>query len=185
MINAMLSTLKLTDVGSYSPWWCSAYGVIKWCVFKSYILPTVFFRFLSSLNYNYYSKLWLLLCICRSYLIGKTMQCPWCWVWPSARRFLNNVTAKIGLSPQTEVTKKKKKKTLVVQPFLFFSDFYSFLSLRALYFPFPCSFLGGFSGSFCFRLLVFSSVKRLQFSFGRFSKIQRDNSLQLLRLPLH
>ena len=111
MINAMLSTLKLTDVGSYSPWWCSAYGVIKWCVFKSYILPTVFFRFLSSLNYNYYSKLWLLLCICRSYLIGKTMQCPRCWVWPSARRFLNNDTAKIGLSRQTEVTKKTKTKT--------------------------------------------------------------------------
>ena len=63
-----------------------------------------------------------------------------------------------------------------MQP-LFFFFFSSFLSLRSLYFPFPCSFLGGFSGSFCLRLLVFFSVKRLQFSFGTFSKIQQDNAL--------
>ena len=86
--------------------------------------------------------------------------------------FLNNVTAKIGLSPQTEV--KKKKTSVAAIPLFFFS---SFLSLRSLYFPFPCSFLGGFSGSFCLRLSVLSSVKRLQFSFGTFSKIQRDNAL--------
>ena len=85
--------------------------------------------------------------------------------------FLNNVTAKIGLSPQTEV---KKKISVEAIPLFFFS---SFLSLRSLYFPFPCSFLGGFSGSFCLRLLVFFSVKRLQFSFGTFSKIQQDNAL--------
>ena len=85
--------------------------------------------------------------------------------------FLNNVTAKIGLSPQTEV---KKKTSVAASPLFFFS---SFLSLRSLYFPFPCSFLGGFSGSFCLRFSVLSSVKRLQFSFGTFSKIQRDNAL--------
>ena len=85
--------------------------------------------------------------------------------------FLNNVTAKIGLSPQTEV---KKKTSVAAIPLFFFS---SFLSLRSLYFPFPCSFLGGFSGSFCLRLLVFFLVKRLQFSFGTFSKIQQDNAL--------
>ena len=65
-----------------------------------------------------------------------------------------------------------------MQPFLFFFFlFSSFLSLHLLYFSFPFSFLGGFSGSFCFRLLVFSPVKRLQFSFGTFSKIQQDNAL--------
>ena len=85
--------------------------------------------------------------------------------------FLKNITAKIGLSPQTEV---KKKTSVAAIPLFFFS---SFLSLRSLYFPFPCSFLGGFSGSFCLRLLVFFSVKRLQFSFGTFSKIQQDNAL--------
>ena len=85
--------------------------------------------------------------------------------------FLNNVTAKIGLSPQTEV---KKKTSVAASPLFFFS---SFLSLRSLYFPFPCSFLGGFSGSFCLRFSVLSSVKRLQFSFGTFSKIQQDNAL--------
>ena len=58
--------------------------------------------------------------------------------------------------------------------FFFFS---SFLSPRSFYFPFPCSFLGGFSSSFCLRLLVFFSVKRLQFSLGTFSKIQQDNAL--------
>ena len=41
----------------------------------------------------------------------------------------------------------------------------------------PRSFLGGFLGSFCLRLLVFFSVKRLQFSFGTFSKIQQVNAL--------
>ena len=50
------------------------------------------------------------------------------------------------------------------------------LSPRSFYFPFPCSFQGGFSGSFCFRLLVFFGVKRLQFSFGTFSSIQQDNA---------
>ena len=184
MINAMLSTLKLTDVGSYSPWWCSAYGVIKWCVFKSYILPTVFFRFLSSLNYNYYSKLWLLLCICRSYLIGKTMQCPRCWVWPSARRFLNNVTAKIGLSPQTEVTKKKKKNTSSTAiPFFFWLLLLSFSS-RTL-----------FSLSLFFSRRIFGLI--LPSAFGLFSQSKDCNfrsvrsqksskiMLWLLRLPIH
>ena len=55
--------------------------------------------------------------------------------------------------------------------------FSSFLSSRSFYFSFPCSFLGGFSVSFSLRLLVFFSVKRLQFSFGTFSKIQQDNAL--------
>ena len=32
-------------------------------------------------------------------------------------------------------------------------------------------------GSFCFRRLVFFSVKRLHFSFCAFSKIQQDNAL--------
>ena len=32
-------------------------------------------------------------------------------------------------------------------------------------------------GSFWLRLLVFFSVKRLQFSFGTFSKIQQDNAV--------
>ena len=53
----------------------------------------------------------------------------------------------------------------------------SFLSPRSFYFPFPRSFLAGFSGLFCLRLLVFFSVKRLQFSFGTFSNIQQDNAL--------
>ena len=52
----------------------------------------------------------------------------------------------------------------------------TFFLLRFFYFPFPRSFLGGFSGSFCPRLLVFFSVKR-RFSFGMFSNIQRDNTL--------
>ena len=63
-------------------------------------------------------------------------------------RFLNNVTDKTELS-----NRSKKKQQLAGQPLLFF--FSSFLSLRSLYFPFPCFFLGGFSGSFCLRLLVF------------------------------
>ena len=37
------------------------------------------------------------------------------------------------------------------------------------------SFLAGFSGLFCLRLLVFFSVKRPQFSFGTFSNIQQDS----------
>ena len=37
--------------------------------------------------------------------------------------------------------------------------------------------LAVFSGLFCLRLLVFFSVKRLQFSFGTFSNIQQDNAL--------
>ena len=63
---------------------------------------------------------------------------------------------------------------LKAQPLLYFF-FSSFVSPCSFYFPFLCSFLGGFSGSFCLRLLVFFSVKRLQFSFGTFSRIQQDN----------
>ena len=58
--------------------------------------------------------------------------------------------------------------------FFFFS---SFLFPRSFYFPFPRSFLAGFSGLFCLRLLVFFAVKRLQFSFGTFSNIQQGNAL--------
>ena len=75
---------------------------------------------------------------------------------------MNNVTA---LPPN----RSKKKKKLAVQPLLFSSP-------RSCYFSFPCSF-PGFSGSFCLPLLVLFSVKRLQFSFGTFSKIQQDNAL--------
>ena len=89
---------------------------------------------------------------------------------------MNNVTAKIGLSPQTEVKKKKKKKTSSAAiGFFYFSPPFFLLALSI--FPFLRSFLGGFSGSFCLRLLVFFSVKRMQFSFGTFSKIQQDNAL--------
>ena len=56
----------------------------------------------------------------------------------------------------------------------FFSSLPFFLLALSI---FPCSFLGGFLGSFCLRLLVFFSVKRLQFSFGTFFKIQQDNAL--------
>ena len=91
---------------------------------------------------------------------------------------MNNVKTKIELSPQTQVSIKTRSAAIVFCFVLFcFFCFSSFLSLRSLYFPFPCSFLGGFSGSFCLRLLVFFSVKRLQFSFGTFSKIQQDNAL--------
>ena len=70
-------------------------------------------------------------------------------------RFLNNVTAKVGLSNRS----KKKNTSSAVIAFLFF--FSSFLSLRSLYFPFPCSFLGGFSGSWsCLRLLFFFSYSK-------------------------
>ena len=62
-----------------------------------------------------------------------------------------------------------------MQPLFFSSP--TFFPLHFFYFPFPRSFLGGFSGSFCPRLLVFFSVKRLRFSFGMFSNIQRDNTL--------
>ena len=91
---------------------------------------------------------------------------------------MNNVKAKIELSPQTQVNIKTRSAAIVfLFCFVLFFCFSSFLSLRSLYFPFPCSFLGGFSGSFCLRLLVFFLVKRLQFSFGTFSKIQQDNAL--------
>ena len=46
-------------MSAVSPWWCSGYAYvwyIKWRGFKSYIPPTVFFCFLSSLIY--YFKLW-------------------------------------------------------------------------------------------------------------------------------
>ena len=67
-----------------------------------------------------------------------------------------------------------------------FFSFSSFLSPRSFYFPFPRSFLAGFSGLFCLRLLVFFSVKGLQFSFGTFSNIQEDSKIMLwlLRLPI-
>ena len=84
---------------------------------------------------------------------------------------MNNVTAQNRALPSN---RSQKKNSVAASPLFFFS---SFLSLRSLYFPFPCSFLGGFSGSFCLRLLVFFLVKRLQFSFGTFSKIQQDNAL--------
>ena len=79
--------------------------------------------------------------------------------------FVFNLTAKIALSPQTVFFFQKlspKKSTAFSSLFLF--------SLSSL-------FLGGFSGSFCLRLLVFFSVKRLQFLFGTFSNIQQDNAL--------
>ena len=62
-----------------------------------------------------------------------------------------------------------------MQPLFFFLLLVSFSSL--FYFSFPFSFLGGFLGSFSLRPLVSFSVKRLQFSFGTFSKIQQDNAL--------
>ena len=95
--------------------------------------------------------------------------------------FFNNVTAnKIELSPQTvfsfnnyfQRSQHKNKECNHCSSF-----FSSFLSPRFFYFSFPCSFLGGFLGSFSLRLLVSFSVKRLQFSFGTFSKIQQDNAL--------
>ena len=97
------------------------------------------------------------------------------------RAVFNNLTAKIELSPQTFFfirTKTLKKSTLKLggQPLLFFFS-YTFFPLRFFYFPFLRSFLGGISGSFCLRLLVFFSVKRLQFSFGVFSNIHQDNAL--------
>ena len=76
-----------------------------------------------------------------------------------------DLTAKIDLSPQTVFFFQKlspKKSTAFSSLFLF--------SLSS-------SFLGGFSGSFCLRLLVFFSVKRLQFLFDTFSNIQQDNAL--------
>ena len=77
--------------------------------------------------------------------------------------FVFNLTAKIALSPQTVFFfQKPKKSTAFSSRFLF--------SLSSL-------FLGVFSGSFCLRLLVFFSVKRLQFLFGTFSNIQQDNAL--------
>ena len=72
------------------------------------------------------------------------------------------------------------KKTMYIKTksaaiaFFFFS---SFLSPCSFYFPFPCSFPGqeDFRAHFAFgQHFVFFSVERLQFAFGRFSKIQQD-----------
>ena len=80
------------------------------------------------------------------------------------------MTAKIRLS------NRSKKNSSAAIAFFFFS---SFLSLRSLYFPFPCSFLGGFSGSFCLRLLVFFlSQKTAIFVRYVLKKVQQDNALQ-------
>ena len=83
------------------------------------------------------------------------------------------MTAKIRLS--------NRSKKIAVQPLLFFF-FSSFLSLRSLYFPFPCSFLGGFSGSFCLRLLVFfSHSKDCNFRTVRSKKSSKIMLCRLLR----
>ena len=80
------------------------------------------------------------------------------------------MTAKIRLS------NRSKKNSSAAIAFFFFS---SFLSLRSLYFPFPCSFLGGFSGSFCLRLLVFFlSQKTAIFFVGS----QKSSKIMLCRL---
>ena len=69
-------------------------------------------------------------------------------------RFLNNVTAKIGLSNRSKKKQQKKnQKKLAVQPLLFFFLFLSFSSLTL--FSLSLFFSRGFSGSFCLRLLVF------------------------------
>ena len=95
--------------------------------------------------------------------------------------FLENVTAKIELSPQTvfsfENYLQRSQQNTRSAAVAFFTSPPSFLLALSI-FPFLVLFqLRGFSGSFCFRLLVFFSVKRLHFSFGTFSKTQRDNAL--------
>ena len=54
-----------------------------------------------------------------------------------------------------------------MQPFFFY------LSPNSFYFSFPCSFLGGFSGSFCFWSFSCQKTK----TFGTFSNIQQGNAL--------
>ena len=101
-----------------------------------------------------------------------------------------NVTAKIELSPQTvfflskEVIIKTKSATIAFffsllllsfsSPFLF--SLSSFFSRRIFWLILPS-------------LLVFFPVKRLQFSFGTFSKIRQDNALtftvtHILQIPI-
>ena len=88
--------------------------------------------------------------------------------------FLNNVTVKIELFPRTvfflstTISKEFNIKTKSVASF-----FSSFLSI----FRFLVLFSEVFLSSFSLRLLVFFSVKRLQFFFSTFSKIQQDNAL--------
>ena len=85
---------------------------------------------------------------------------------------MNNVTAKIELSPQTEVNIKTSSAAIA----------YFFLLLLSI------SSLTLFSLSMFFSRTIFGlilpsafglqfSVKRLQFSSGTFSKIQQDNAL--------
>ena len=77
--------------------------------------------------------------------------------------FFNNLTAKIEhSSPQTvfffqkEISKEVNIKTRSAAIAFFFLFFFpTFFPLRSFYCPFPRSFLGKISGSFCLRLLVF------------------------------
>ena len=96
-------------------------------------------------------------------------------IWGDGGLLFHFTLSKIVVPGPIKRSFAEETQKLRVQPLLFF--FSSFLSPRSVYFPFPCSFLGGFLGSFCLRLLVFFSVKRLQFSFGTFFKIQQDNAL--------
>ena len=101
--------------------------------------------------------------------------------------FLNNVTAKIELSFKQfflsktiskEVNIKTKSATIA-----FFFPFSSFLSPPSFYFPFPRSFIGGFSGSFCLRFWSFFPSKDCNFRSARFQKSSKI-MLWPLRLPI-
>ena len=88
--------------------------------------------------------------------------------------FLITLQPKQPFSFKNYLQRSQHKKKKCSHCFFFFS---SFLSPRSFYFLFPRSFLAGFLGLFCLRLLVFFSVKRPHFSFGTFSNIQQDNAL--------
>ena len=88
-------------------------------------------------------------------------------------RFLNNVTAKIGLS------NRSKKTSSAVIAFVFFS---SFLSIRSHYFPFPCSFLEGFFGLILPSAFgLFSQSKDCNFCSVRSQKSSKIMLCRLLR----
>ena len=90
--------------------------------------------------------------------------------------FLNNVKAKIELSPQTQVNIKTRSAAIVflfcfVLVFLLLLLSFSSLTLFSLSLFFSRRIFG------LILPLVFFSVKRLQFPFGTFLKIQLDNAL--------
>ena len=88
------------------------------------------------------------------------------WIFYSQNRPLPANSLNLSKTISKEVNIKTRSAAIT-----YFSP-----SPRSFYFPFPCSFQGGFSGSFCLRLLVFFWVKRLKFSFGTFSNIQQYNA---------